>query len=222
MGRKLYQTVIFDMDGVLTDSEPLHVQAEKETFASFGVTLKPSDLYRYMGRTPRILIQGIIEQYGLNIHADALYPRHSERLRNLYRSRAEPIPGALEFLRRCLRQGLKLGLASSSEMNLIRIVLQKFQLKDSFHAVTSGDEVGRVKPDPDIFLLTAKKLNCPPKRCAVIEDSGAGVRAAKAAGMFCVGFKGINSPEQDLSPADIQVDDFRSWDGYPLLSEGVR
>lgn len=222
MDRKSFQAVIFDMDGVLTDSEPLHVQAEKETFASCGVALKPSDLYRYMGRTPRILIQGIIEQYGLNIRADALYPRHSERLRELYRSRAEPIPGVLKFLRRCLRQGLKLGLASSSEMGLIRIVLEKLQLSDSFDAVTSGDEAGRVKPDPDIFLLTARRLNCPPERCAAIEDSGAGVRAAKAAGMFCVGFKGTNSPDQDLSPADLQVDDFRSWNGYPVLPLGAR
>ena len=208
----MFKAVIFDMDGVIVDSEPLHIKAERRTLAPFGLDISDEEFHAYMGQTPRILLNGMIKKYNLNTSIDDLYAVHIQNLLSLYRDEVEPIPGALDLISQLKEYGVSLALASSSDMNLIKVVMEKFGLTETFKEVTSGQELERVKPFPDIFLKTSERLHIPPKECVVIEDSTSGIRAAKAAGMTCIGFRSPNSKNQNYSDADVIVDDLRSVD----------
>ena len=111
----------------------------------------------------------------------------------------EPIPGIIELLDEIKRARVKIGLASSSVRSFIALVLNNLEINHYFDAVVSGEDVKRSKPQPDIFLKAAEKLQVSPDACLVIEDSQHGVKAAIQAGMTCIGFNNPNSGSQDLS-----------------------
>lgn len=203
----MLKAVIFDMDGVIVDSEPLHIKAERMLFAPLGIDVSDEELQSYMGRTPQILLADIIRKYGLDTTLDEVYPKHKENLAKLYRDEVKPIPGALDTIHSLRSSDIDLAIASSSDLLLISTVLDKFELDEKFASYVSGEEVKNVKPHPDIFLEAAQRLGVRPKECVVVEDSNAGVRAAKSAGMTCIGFESPNSPNQDLDLADLVVDD---------------
>ncbi len=203
----MLRAVIFDMDGVLVDSEPLHVKAERQTLVPFGIELTLEELQSNMGRSTRVFFAELIEKYRLDTTVEQIYPAHKARLLGFYRNEAEPIPGVLPLIQDLLRNGVDAALASSSDREVISAVLEKLDLSASFKTVISGEDVDRTKPYPDIFVETARRLGCDARESVVIEDSSAGVRAAKSAGMICVGFKSPNSGCQDLSAADLIVDD---------------
>ncbi|MBN2417008.1 HAD family phosphatase [bacterium] len=202
----MFEAILFDMDGVIADSEPLHIKAERAILAPFNLDIPDEAFHVYMGRTPRLLLEGFIADYNLPVSIDDLYPVHASNLLALYRNEVTAIPGALDCIAACKRAGFMLGLASSSDRSLIDTVIRKFELDSLFTAVTSGEEVAVPKPAPDIFLLEARKLGVDPAYCLVIEDSTNGIRAARAAGMSCIGFESPNSHNQDYSEADLVID----------------
>ena len=213
------QAVIFDMDGVIIDSEPLHFRAEKRLFRELGIEIAVAEHQGYVGQTSRAMWGRIRRQYGLSLSLEELVA-HSRRLIRELITAALPdllIPGLTECLDYLRDRGLDLLLASSSEKALIELVLKKFDLEDYFPHRVSGDEVGRGKPAPDIFLLAAARAGISPAGCLVIEDSAHGVRAAKAAGMTCIGFKNPSSGSQDLSAADAVITRFSQIRGQNLL-----
>jgi beta-phosphoglucomutase family hydrolase len=198
--------VIFDMDGVLIDSEPLHKKAEKRTFAPYGVTLTDEELTVFTGQSTRSLLSAVREKNGISDDVETLYKAVQTHLMDIFSKEVEAFPGAVTLVRELARRNVPLAVASSSPMGLIRLSLGRIGLDSLFPVVVSGDEVKRTKPDPDIFLEAAKRLSVPPERCAVIEDSTSGVAGAKAAGMFTVGFRSPNSLHQDVSAGDLVVD----------------
>ncbi len=212
----LLKAVIFDMDGVIVDSEPLHVKAERETLAPYGIKLEESELQKYMGRTPKVLLEDVIKKHHLNTTIEKIYPVHMKNLLNLYKNEVELIPGVLELITELNSEGVGLAVASSSDKILILSVLEKFHLSNFFKVVVSGEEVKNVKPSPDIFLKTAEKLGYSPGECVVIEDSSAGVRSARSAGMVCVGFRSPHSKGQDIAEAELVINDF-SEVNYQIL-----
>ena len=212
----MLKAVIFDMDGVIVDSEPLHMKAERMTLAPYGIKLDEKELQKYMGRTPRVLLEDVIEKYRLNTTIEEIYPAHKKNLLALYKNEVELIPGVLELITELDREGVALALASSSDRILILSVIEKFQLSDFFKVIVSGEEVENVKPAPDIFLKTAEELGYFPEECVVIEDSGAGVKSAKSAGMVCVGFRSPHSKGQDITEAELIIDNF-SEINYQIL-----
>lgn len=206
----LFQAIIFDMDGVIVDSEPLHIKAERQTLAPFDLDISDAEFHAYMGQTPKKLLEGIIAKYALPTTLEAIYPIHAANLLRLYRNEVTPIPGAIELIAQLAQTGLPLGIASSSDLELIHAVIDKFHLGSAIGAVASGQEMTRIKPHPDIYLTVAERLGVDPARCCAIEDSTAGVRSAKAAGMACIGFQSPNSPGQRHDLADRVVDDLRT------------
>lgn len=214
----MLKAVIFDMDGVIVDSEPAHVKSERQLFAPYGIALSDEELQSYMGRSSWFLLEDIIRKYGIDAKAERLYPEHKKNLLQLYRETVEPIPGALELIGELKKKGVDLALASSSDRDLVLSVVEKFQLTSIFNVLVSGDEVERVKPHPDIFLKVVDRLGCSPRECVVIEDSQAGVQASNSAGVPCVGFRSPHSQTQDLSEASMVIDDLRTMN-YRLLNE---
>ena len=194
------------MDGVLVDSEPLHLRALKMTFATVGIMLTRSEAQANMGRSTRDFLKEVFNRHHITRSPDEVYRDHKRRLLQLYQKNVIPIDGALERIQDIRASGLKLALASSSDRDLIDTVLTKFSLHSTFHVVVSGEEVDRAKPYPDIFFKSAVLLELDPSECLVIEDSEAGVRAATTAGMICIGFQSPHSHSQNLNDAHIIVD----------------
>jgi HAD superfamily hydrolase (TIGR01509 family) len=205
----MLRAVIFDMDGVIVDSEPLHIAAEKETLGLYGIFPSTEELQAYMGRKMRPVLEDMIRNYRLPLSLDDLLSAHTTRLLGHYRRSVRPIPGALSLIRELHRGGIPLALASSSGRDLVDVVTGRFGLDRYFSVIASGEAVENSKPHPDIFMAVVAQLKVAASECAVIEDSQAGVAAAVSAGTYCVGFESPNSQNQDLSRAHWIVDDLR-------------
>lgn len=130
----------------------------------------------------------------------------------------ETMPGAEELLIRLKQAGFRMALASSTQMDLIDLLLTRSGFHHYFEKSISEDMVSNGKPDPDIFIFTAAKMNSVTKNCIVIEDSENGVQAAKAAGMKCIGFEGKHLIKQDITKADIVVNDLKKINSEMILS----
>ncbi len=215
------EAVIFDMDGVLTDSEPLICEAAVSMFKELGLIVQPEDFIPFVGTGENRYLGGVAEKYSFSIHIPSAKARTYEIYLELVPSRLHAFPGAQDFVKSCQKAGLKIAVASSAdpikiEANLIKIGLPPVQ----WDAIVSGQDVQHKKPAPDIFLAAARKLAVNPDACVVIEDAINGIQAAKAAGMRCVAVA-QTFPASQLSEADIIRPDIASLK-LSDLSESVR
>lgn len=200
---------IFDMDGVIIDSEPLHAEVKRQTLEHYGFAVDDAELVRYVGRTTRSFFQSVITDSGrTDVNAEDMTEYKHRRYLAALQGKAgiEPINGIPELLAKLKKMNIKTGLASSADPVIIEAVLTRFGVKDKFQVVISGTEIPRSKPDPAIYLLTAERLMTAPEECVVLEDSQSGIAAAKAAGMYCIAYRNPDSGAQDLSKADRIVD----------------
>jgi beta-phosphoglucomutase family hydrolase len=202
--------VIFDMDGVLVDTEPLHIEVNLSLLAELGINFPKERILEYVGISAPRFWQEIKQEFDLPQSAEELIATERARLlAHIAKVKAiPPIPGIRELLDELSARNVPLAVASSSAMEAIIALLTKSDVLDFFPVLVSGQDLSRGKPAPDIFLLAAEKLGARPDDCLVIEDSSPGVAGAKAAGMQCVGFVNKNSGNQDLSRADLIVADF--------------
>lgn len=211
----MLKAVIFDMDGVLVDSEPLHYKANYLTMKeNFGIELDYEYYKQFIGSTVAYLWNKIKEDFHITQYsADELNKINDKTLEYLVRTEGyPPVKGAADFVKELKNQGYKIAVASSSKRFKIMDNLSMLGILDCFDAIISGAELLRPKPFPDIFLKAAKELGVSERECLVIEDSENGVRAAAAAGIACAGFLNPSSGNQDLSVADYLFEDFLSID----------
>ena len=200
------KAVIFDMDGVIIDSEPIHFETDMETMKYLGCNISIEELEKYVGTTNEYMIADIKKNYNIRKSVEEIINYKVEMVKNkIVQSDLEPIEGIRELLIDLKNKNIPAAIASSSPKDFINVVVSKFKLQEYFKYIVSGEEVENGKPAPDVYIETAKKLGISPKECIVVEDSKNGVIAAKAAGMKCIGFQNINSGNQDLSKADIIV-----------------
>ncbi len=194
---------IFDMDGVLTDSEPLINAAAIAMFKEKGLQARPEDFLPFVGTGEDRYIGGVAETYHFPLDLPAAKKRTYELYLELVPSRLRAFPGAGEIVSCCKSAGLRVAVASSADEVKIRANLTKIGLPfDNWDAVVTGEEVLSKKPAPDIFLAAASKLRLGPETCVVIEDAVNGIQAAKMAGMRCVAVAQTFRPEL-LSGADV-------------------
>lgn len=200
----MFKAVIFDMDGVIIDSEPIHYRVVKRFANDLGFDISFQDWQEFIGSKQEIIWLRLKEKYKLLQAVDDLVSEHRKRyMQELQTLRDEkPIKGVDTLIRNLYIKDIKIALASSSPRNNIETVLKMFNIIDYFNVIVCGDDVKEGKPSPKIFLQAAKMVNVCPEECVVIEDSYNGVMAAKAANMKCIGFKNINSGNQDISKAD--------------------
>lgn len=199
----MIKAFIFDMDGVIIDSEPLHFESDRMVMRDFGIELTDEELNRYVGVDNPQIWSELKEKYKISTSIEDLLKRqHANKLKLLRTRRLQTIKGINELILDLKSKGIAIALASSSSMDFIRLVLRKLGITECFDVIVSGEQVVKSKPAPDIFLKTAELLNISPSDCVVLEDSKHGVTAAKNAGMKCIGFINPNSGNQDLSNAD--------------------
>ena len=199
------KAVIFDMDGVLTDSEPLINAAAVAMFRERGVCVQPQDFLPFVGTGEDRYISGVAERYAVALNLPEAKKRTYEIYLDLVPQRLQAFPGAVEVVRRCRGAGLRVALASSADRVKIDANLDKIGLPaGQWDALISAEDVTNKKPAPDIFLAAARKLRLKPAECVVVEDAVNGVEAAKAARMRCVAVAHTFPPEQ-LQAADLIV-----------------
>ncbi len=202
----MLKAVIFDMDGVIVDSEPIHFEIDKRVLGSCNVNATDEILLPYVGTTNPDMWKDLKEKYDLKLSVDELIGLQTEmKIKVLNEIELVPIKGIRELLNDLRQNNIVTAVASSSPRYFIEAVLSKTNINGFFKDIISGEEVPRGKPSPDIFLKMAEILEVDPEECVVIEDSENGVKAALAAGMKCIGFVNPNSGPQDLSRASAIV-----------------
>jgi HAD superfamily hydrolase (TIGR01509 family) len=200
-------TVIFDMDGVIIDSEPIHQQLENEMFDDLGLNISDEEHRTYVGSSSIDMWTRIREKHGLIKTPEELLHYGRQRYwEALEKGRVPLVNGAYSLIEELRSSGIIIQVASSATRPTVDKVLQHFKLEDYFLYRIGGNEVKLSKPDPEIFLKAASQSGSVPSRCLVIEDSANGVKAAKSAGMFCIGYSNPGTGAQDLSAADLVVD----------------
>ena len=210
----MLKAVIFDMDGVLLDSEPYHYFIEGEIYKSLGINIPEEIRVNFVGLGNKEMWTFIKNKYELKQSIEEL-SQNNDRERFAYMSNLtglSPNPGVPQLLEILKMNNIKIALASSSPKNVINILMDKISLTKYFNIMVSGDEFKNGKPEPDIFIQTAKLLQENAADCIVIEDSTNGIKAAKAANMKCIAYKNKSTRGQDISMADLVIDDFIKLD----------
>lgn len=201
------RAVIFDMDGVLIDSQPLHYRVDMAVLHSYGYPATLETVVPYTGVSNPDRWPAYRMSLGLAPTVAELIEKQTAILMETFeKSTLRAIEGIPELLCWLKEQGAPTAVASSSSHALIDLVLSKTGIGAYFDALVSGEDVTQGKPAPDVFLRAAEKLNCAPAACVVVEDSPSGIRAAKNAGMLCVAYRNPNTCGQDFSLADHVID----------------
>lgn len=207
----MFEAVIFDMDGVLIDSEPLHIQLEEEIFKEIGANVSFEEHISFVGTTSHYMWEYVKNKCNVPFTVEELVEMDRKRYFDYISKNDDaikPIEGVDELVKELYSRKMRLAVASSSPIEVIKLVVKRLKLESYFDELVSGDFVKRSKPYPDIFLYAAEKLLVKPERCLVIEDSNKGVLAAKSAGMKVVGFINPNSGNQDIKMADMVIRSF--------------
>lgn len=204
------KAVIFDMDGVISDTQKVHAEVEERLLKKYGINLGAKEITkRFAGVSDREMFRILFAEFNKECpDISQLLNEKWKKMIRMAKGRITEVRGTVHFIYRVSHRGFKLAVASGSRMIFIRKVLKELMLTHCFDAVVSTDEVKNGKPDPAVFLLAAKRLSVEPGECVVIEDGIGGMIAAKNAGMRCIAL--VREPIQGAAyPADVIVDDLR-------------
>ena len=200
----MIKAVIFDNDGIIVNSIPLHYEAWRRLLAEHGVELTMDEFNKLNGMTTPEILRHRREQFNLNYNIEEMANKKRVLADELLKERVELCDGVSGLLKLLKENGIKTAIATSAYLSTIEIILNKFPIRSLFDAIVTMEDYEHGKPAPDVFLKAAEKLNIPPEECMVVEDAKTGIKAAKAAGMKCLAV--TNSfPESELSNADIVV-----------------
>ena len=206
--------IIFDMDGVLINSEPFHYRVWKETLKERGVDLD-YDIYKdCIGSTMGFLMGILHKHYGISFQDSSLVREMRKKKEELMKKEGYPplIPYVKELLQKLARQGYRMAVASSSPQLYIEEVTRHWEIGQYFDKLVSGESVEKPKPAPDVFLKAAGELGLRPEECMVVEDSENGCRAARNAGITCMAYYNPDSGKQDLGSAYMVIEGYEEID----------
>ncbi len=205
-----FQAVIFDMDGVLIDSERLYNVSDAELFAELGLPFGTREIEAITGASYREFGRQVKSWHpDIALSEEELCTRYADSLLNaLKRGEVQLEPGVEDWMRRLKQAGVQMTIASSSIAPMVHYIIERFALDNYLTGAVTGSDVLRGKPSPDIFLKAAELLGVEPQRCLVIEDSENGIKAALAAGMHCYAYTATNRHGLDQSQAHQRFDAF--------------
>ena len=206
----MIKAVIFDMDGVMINSEPLWEKTERKLLARRGIDYSPDYRDKIVGLNQKDSGRLLVDTFELDETVEDIINERVDILTEIYKKELETVEPLVPLLNELRNEGVPLAVASSSPMRLIKFVLEMFSLEDYFEVLVSGECTENGKPHPDIYLEAARLLGVEPSECLAIEDSINGVLSAKAAGMVCVAV-----PDKRLTPDRFKDADFI----YPELGQ---
>lgn len=208
---KILKAVLFDMDGVIVDTEPLHRKAYFKMFDEVGIDVS-EDLYdSFTGQATLPICRTLCEHFQLSQAPEELVALKRKHFKHLFDTDPDLqlIDGVLDLIKDYYRNGLTLVLASSASMANINRIFKRFDLDQYFKAKISGADLKASKPHPEIFIKAAELAGEDRSNCMVIEDSTNGIKAAHTANIYCVGYRSPHSVNQDYSKANRVIDDFK-------------
>ena len=205
----MLKAVIFDMDGVIVNSEPLHHLAYKKMFEEFKLDVSNSLYESFTGQSTYSICEQLCEIFDLKVDANALVLSKRKHFKIIFEndSSFEMIDGAMNLIKDYFQNNLTLVLASSASMTNIERIFKKFDLNKFFKAKISGADLKESKPNPERFIKAAQLAGFKKDECIVIEDSTSGIMASKSAGIYCVGYNSYNSKNQNYDNANLVVSD---------------
>lgn len=213
----MLKAVIFDMDGVIVDSDWIVNDIEKGIFKDLGIEVSDEDQLSWVGTTAERFWSEIKDQFGLKQSVDELIDLSRTKIfKHFEVCPLAPMEGVVEFLDELKEHNIKFAVASSASSMRVGLILKRLELEDLFSIRVTAQDVVNGKPDPEVFLKAAGKLSVEPSEAVVIEDAKNGVQAAQVAGMKCVGFNAVPG-RQDLSAADLIVSGFGDLSYEKLL-----
>lgn len=200
-------TVIFDMDGLLIDSEPMWQAAEKEVFSSVGVNVS-AELSSHTATLTTSEVTAFWFQHSPWNDHELVHVENAviDKVADLIQKHGEGMHGVEHILKLCRQQNCKIGLATNSPFRLIAVVLEKLGIQPYFDAVVSSEQVSQGKPHPDVYLKTLQQLNASPATAIAFEDSATGIQAAHSAGMKTVAIPSPSSRSETVQKADLLLD----------------
>lgn len=207
---KMLKAVLFDMDGVIVDTEPLHHKAYHNMFNDYNIHVDKSLYESLTGQSTKNVCKKLCNHFNLNVNANELVDRKRYHFKYLFFNdpSLKLIDGVHDIIKEYHKNGITLVLASSASMLTINNVFTKFDLDQYFIAKLSGADLKASKPHPEIFINAAEASGFNRKECLVIEDSTSGIKAAFDAGIYCIGYDSLNSKNQDYSLANKVVSNF--------------
>ncbi|MCI5639966.1 MAG: GNAT family N-acetyltransferase [Lachnospiraceae bacterium] len=205
----MLKAIIFDMDGVIVDSEFMHARAALEVFKRYHLPVDLEYHDQFIGSSTIRMATQVVEEFQLAVSPEQLCEELNAAKREIHKREGYlPLPFCKEVIIALNKAGYKLAIASSSSPKEIENVVKSLNIRKYFHKLVSSSMVAHPKPAPDTFALALKELGVNASEAIVVEDSGNGVRAAKAAGLPCVGYVNPHSGNQDLSQADVLLESF--------------
>lgn len=208
----MIKAVIFDMDGVISDTQKLHGAVESEFLARFGVNLTINELEKkYAGVSTKKFFTELLEGKATTEQIEELLEEKSKLMVPRAKEKVDDVPGSIKLIKQLKENNYPLAVASASVIEYVNAVLETLNIKQFFDAVLSTDMVKKGKPAPDVFLKAAELLKVKPENCLVIEDGRSGMIGAKAAGMKCIGLVKDRN-ETDYYPATVLVESLKEVD----------
>lgn len=206
----MIKAIIFDMDGVLVDSEPIHIAIEKHQFSLNNLSISDEEHQHYIGVSSELMWQTIAKLHSISMSVNELIEQHRIESYRYFSGLDEiPVmPGLVDLLENLKTKGYTLAVASSSTPEIIDLILNKTHLKKYFQVMVSSQQAGKSKPEPDVFLMAAQRIGVGPAHCLVIEDSANGIKAAIAAHMICVAYQGHDADPKNQTEANFIVKSF--------------
>lgn len=201
----MIKAIIFDMDGVMIDSEPLWEKTERILLGRRNIDYSPDYRDQIVGLNQKDSGRLLINTFELNETIEEIISERVEILTAIYEKELEVVPGLIPLLSELRKNNYLLAVASSSPLRVIDFVLDMFSLHNYFSQVVSGECTENGKPHPDIYLHTAERLGVKPRECVAIEDSINGVKSAKAAGMFCIAVPDKRLSQEQFREADLII-----------------
>lgn len=211
--------VIFDMDGVICHTNPYHSLAFREFFSTRNLAPTDEEFAQHMfGKSNSYILSHFLQR---KIEGEELLQLEQEKeglFRKIYESHVEPIDGLVEFIKDLKNNGAKIGVATSAPYANLELILSKVAIRETLGSIMASEDVKKHKPDPEVYLTSAKNLGVSPNQCIVFEDSFSGISAALNAGMKVVGVLTSHTKEE-LPPCDLYINDYKdlSYDAISRL-----
>lgn len=207
-----FRAVVFDLDGVLWDGEPLYYAAFNVVLEPLGHHLPEDEYEQIIGQSVEAAWQWVLDRFGITESPASFYRKYDEAVLRMLEEPVEPLPGVRDLIAELKRRNIRLAVASASLRQWVDATLNGISLADEFETTVSASEVQHAKPAPDLYATAAERLGIPASECLAIEDTRAGIASAKAAGMFAVQVRASSTALPPIPEADLVIEDYSQFD----------